>query len=505
MSTYLSPDQQKELEQLKAEAERRGINVQEEIKKTNVRWPFDVHGFITKRDGTRYEPSESQGGFIDSPALFSAFIGSRGSGKSGAGAQKAMRKIAKGGSGAVLNPDFENFKTSTWPEFREWIPWGMVAPKYRYMGDLTWSPHQPFTLPFVNGAKVICKGVKDPNSARGPNLNWIWIDEAQRDPLGEAWKIAVPSVRVGENPQSFVTATPSGKYHWMYDFFVKEDIPDDVIEVLEEMGFDGKLIEWFHGTVDDNKDHLDKMFYAQLLYLYADDKHLKKQELEGLFVTPEGSLGDRSWFDGKILDEVPEEREDEDGEMQPVKIRKRVRYWDLAATEKKMSPSRRKKKDPDETCGTKKSWDGEVFYIENQTSGRWLFDDILHNMYLVAVSDGPMVEIFVEQEPGAGGKNQIAAIQKFFREGDATHAPLPQFKVTGHKPEGDKVMRANIWFAEARKGLIYLIKGKWNEPFLDQTDNFPDAPYDDNVDSESGARHCVAPIISWSNVPFLKM
>ena len=85
MNTYLSPADQKELEQLKAEAESRGLNTEEAIEQTRIRWPFDSQGFITKRDGTIYEPSESQGGFIDSPALFSAFIGSRGSGKSGIG------------------------------------------------------------------------------------------------------------------------------------------------------------------------------------------------------------------------------------------------------------------------------------------------------------------------------------------------------------------------------------------------------------------------------------
>jgi phage terminase large subunit-like protein len=81
-------------------------------------------------------------------------------------------------------------------------------------------------------------------------------------------------------------------------------------------------------------------------------------------------------------------------------------------------------------------------------------------MYLTAVNDGPFVEIYVEEEPGSGGKNQIAAIQKFFREGDATHSPLPHVKIIGHKPEGDKVQRADIWFAEAKKKLIYLIRGK---------------------------------------------
>jgi len=39
-------------------------------------------------------------------------------GKSGAGAQKALFKIMNGESGLIMNPDFENLKISTWPEFQ---------------------------------------------------------------------------------------------------------------------------------------------------------------------------------------------------------------------------------------------------------------------------------------------------------------------------------------------------------------------------------------------------
>jgi hypothetical protein len=70
----------------------------------------------------------------------------------------------------VLNADFENFKTSTWPEFREWIPWQHVIPQHRYRGEVSWEPQKPFVLVFNNGAKVICKGLRDPNSLE-PNMS----------------------------------------------------------------------------------------------------------------------------------------------------------------------------------------------------------------------------------------------------------------------------------------------------------------------------------------------
>lgn len=476
------------------ELERRGVDVRHAIKLRKVKWPIDSRGYFTKMDGSKYEPSENQGGFVESKSYFSAFIGPRGSGKTTAGAQKALKKAAQGGDGAVLNPDFTNFKDSTWPEFREWIPWEMVVPGQRYRQEHSWKPHEPFTLSFMSGINIICKGLKDPDAARGPNINWVWYDEGQRDKTGDSWKIAIASVRVGHNPQAWVTATPAGKQHWMYDFFVKQDLSPLILQALDELGYEGDLIDWYHGTREDNREHLDKMYVVSLMAGYADDSYLYKQEVEGLFVTPEGAIGDRRWFDDKIIDELPD-----------INIENDVRYWDLAATEKKIKV-RRSKKDPDETIGTRMVWDGkEDFYVTDQVGGRWAWEGILDAIYRTAQRDGPFVKIYVEQEPGAGGKNQVAAIQKFFREGDSDHRPMPQFKVEGHRPEGDKVMRANIWFAEASKGHVYLVKGDWNEPFLDQVDVFADGEYDDRVDSTSGARLNLAPIISWAQVPFMKL
>jgi len=52
-----------------------------------------------------------------------------------------------------------------------------------------------------------------------------------------------------------------------------------------------------------------------------------------------------------------------------------VRYWDLAASEKKIA-TKAKRNDPDETVGAKLSWDGENFYIEDQHCGHWLWKQI---------------------------------------------------------------------------------------------------------------------------------
>jgi len=460
--------------------------------KEKVAWPVDENGYVIKADGTRFNANEKQDHFAKSTARFCAMFAARGAGKSATGAQKANRKLAQGLSGAVLNPKFEDFRISTWPEFRNWIPPHMVVPSQRYMLNPEWTPNRPFTLNFVSGAFVICKGLSDPDSARGPNINWLWYDEARSDRTGEAWKIAIASVRVGKEPQAWVTTTPRGKAHWLYKFFVKKDIPQEVFDLFAELDPDRELIDYVITSIDDNKQNLDPGFYASLLAAYPDG-WLMRQEVKGEFVDQEGVLGESvaAMLRQKILMQPPES------------CTNRIRYWDLAATEKKMIPGQRKN-NPDETVGTKVSFksmpDREEFYIEHQTGAFVEWDDLVSLIVETAMIDGPMVQIVLEEEPGSGGKNQVAAIRNAIRE------KLPGWpEAVGWRPEGDRVLGANVWFGEAKNGNWYLVSGDWIDKFLDQLEGFPITDHDDRVTSVTGARFNLAPIAKWKKIQFLKL
>lgn len=248
-----------------------------------------------------------------------------------------------------------------------------------------------------------------------------------------------------------------------------------------------ELIEYFTMSIHENADNLDPAFLASILTAYPSG-WLREQEVYGKFVDEGGILGDAKWFNGKVIPDPPET------------VKKRIRYWDLAASEKKISG--KKRNDPDETVGTLLSWDGELkFYIENQVSGYWEYLAIEQQIKRTAELDGPYIPIYIEQEPAAGGKNQIAAIKKFIE----TELGVT-YRVYGHNPKeiGDKVMRANVWFAEAAQGRFYMVQGNWNESFLDQLSSFPEG-HDDKIDSVSGARHVVAPVRMWKSVPFISV
>lgn len=497
MPRYQQEATQEELQELAlllGELRSRGLELPKDVLSKKLVWPVDNSGYFTKLDGKFFQPREELENFIKSNARFVALVSGRGGGKTAAGAQKALQKIMAGENGAVLNPDFENFKLSTWPEFREWIPWDLVVPVHRHRRNAEWTPNQPFKMVFRNGVFVWCKGLKDPDSARGPNINWLWYDEAGRDRDGLAWQTAVASVRVGNDPQAWITSTPRGRVHWQYKFFEKQDIPQDAIELFEREGGGRELIESFSTSIEENKSNLDIGFYASVLATYPVG-WLRDQEVYGKYVDEHGSLGDRSWFNGKVLPEPWET------------VEKRVRFWDLAATEKKTTG--KKSNDPDETVGSKvasrpfaNDTKNKEFCVENQIGGCWEWDEIKYNILRTAELDGPFVEIWIEQEPASGGKNQVAELKNTIRDNLGI-----QYKVDGYPPEGDRVMAANVWFAEAAQGRWYLVQGNWNELFLDQLSGFPDnTEHDDRVTSVSGARLKVAPIIrKWKNIPFLRV
>ena len=109
--------------------------------------------------------------------------------------------------------------------------------------------------------------------------------------------------------------------------------------------------------------------------------------------------------------------------------------------------------------------------------------------------------IYCEQEPGSGGKNQLAALFEYLE----TELPGWTFREHNPRDEGDKVMRANIWFAEAALGKFYMVQGNWNDGFLKQLASFPSGKHDDKIDSISGARIKIAPIRRWRKQKFLSL
>lgn len=486
-----------------------GLDVPDTV--SNLTWNLDANGYAVRNDGWAFKPRPVLEAFINSPARFILLKSGRGGGKTAAATQKVLRKIREGKSGAVMNPDFENFRTSTWPELQKWIPWNMVVPKHRYRAAQDWEAIRPFTIVFLNGAKLYCKGLKDPESARGANLNFFWYDEGRRDPTGLGWKNAIAFLRVGEMPQAFCTTTMAGLDHWTNTFFEGKNTEEveTLMAELKAKGVEQPLFEVFKTSTKENSENLDPVFYASLVSAYPAG-HLRTREIEGEAADEGGSLGDRRWFDGRKLKEKP------DWAM------KWVRFWDLAATEAKILRGKRLN-DPDETIGTLLGMDSPAykmdpqFVIADQFGGCWEWEYIKEMILHTAKTDIEelgYVNIFFEQEPASGGKNQVAELKQWLKaELEKRWRITSGYKIDSieAKKLGDRVLAANTWFAEATTsemhvGQFWIVDGLWNEKFFQQLDTFDGLKHDDRVTSVTGARHAIAPIKKkWGSVKFLSM
>lgn len=163
-------------------------------------------------------------------------------------------------------------------------------------------------------------------------------------------------------------------------------------------------------------------------------------------------------------------------EAAPAGIRK-VRYWDLAATEPKPG------KDPDWTVGALVGEKDGVYYICDIKRTRTTPRGVEALIKQTAELDGRAVEIWMEQEPGSSGVNTI---DHYARE------VLKGYAFRGNKTTGSKEIRANPVSAAAEAGNVKLVRGAWVSDFLDEIEAFPNGPHDDQVDAVSGAFEMLA-------------
>lgn len=179
-------------------------------------------------------------------------------------------------------------------------------------------------------------------------------------------------------------------------------------------------------------------------------------------VATAGKVFNRAWFE--IVPAVPAGSEE-------------VRFTDLAATEKKMMPPKSKNSDPDYTASCKMRVVAGVYYILDATAEQVGPTESDRAMVNRASQDGITCKQRWEEEGGASGKRDSAHIIKL----------LAGYDCKGIRPEGDKIVRAKPLAAQAEAGNVKLLRGDWNERWLNHMHGQPELPHDDEMDAASGA------------------
>jgi predicted phage terminase large subunit-like protein len=325
--------------------------------------------------------------------------------------------------------------------------------RYQFFYMITRNRSTSGVIPYV---RATCN--PDPDSWVAEFLAW-WIDQEEKLPNGK------PNPRYG-----LPIPERAGVIRWFVmvnDQWVWGDSSAELLKDYPDLI--PKSVTFIPSKLSDNKILMqrDPSYLGNLL---AQDKVTRARLLDGNWkIRPiAGMLFKRDYFE--IIDAIP---------LGCVG----VRYWDRAATEVKPGEQNREKvgkkgKKADWTAGCKllRAPDG-TFIIADMRREQYSPGKVHALIKTAASQDGHSIPVWVEQEPGASGVADVHAIINL----------LAGYMIHSNKPTTDKVTRAGPASSQCEAKNVKLLRGRWNEAFLTEAENFPDGDNDDQVDAFTGA------------------
>jgi len=333
-----------------------------------------------------------------------------------------------------------------------------VAPTFQQAKDIMWGMlkelgHEVISaahentavLTLVNGRKIYLKGSDRPDTLRGVGLAYVVLDE-YADMKPNVWEqILRPALADVQGSAMFI-GTPKGRNHF-YEIF--------------KLGESNKDEEWtaFHYTSYDNplipKKEIDAAKGSMSSFAF-------RQEFMSSFEAASRDLFKEEWV-------VFDDEEPKDG-----------RYFvavDLAGFINVDKESGNKNKKLDETA----------IAVVKVHQGGWWVADILHGRWDIQETCSQIMRAVVKYEPTAVGiekgslKNATLPYltdlmrrhNRYFRIDDVTH---------GNQKKTDRI----VWALQGRfeNQKVTLNFGEWNNEFVDQLVNFPNAQlHDDLIDA----------------------
>lgn len=284
----------------------------------------------------------------------------------------------------------------------------------------------------VDGKEVLFRSTDNPDSLRGSNLGWFWLDEAAYSPES-AWLVMIGRVRRAPG-RGWITTSPSG-HNWVESRFMSGDPDYDLVRARTR-----------------DNPYLPESYVHALEQTYSGT--YAAQELDGQFVDLDGA----GLFRVGLLEILP---------AAPVCAR-RVRAWDLAATDGA----------GDYTAGVLLGADADGRYaVLDVVRGQWEPAERNRVIRQTAAMDGKDVPVWGPQDPAAAGKESAQAFTRL----------LAGWNVKTALVSGNKVQRADPVAAQVNAGNVRLAPGPWNRAFVEELRTMPNGQHDDQVDALSSA------------------
>lgn len=294
----------------------------------------------------------------------------------------------------------------------------------------------------------------DPDSWVATFIAW-WIDQTTGYPIEERSGVVRYVVMLGDE-YKWADSPEELAHYTMPD-------PDDP-KSGRIVPIPPKSVTFIQSLVTDNKE-LMKANPEYIANLMAQGKVQQERLMKGNWkIKSSDGLFKRGWFG--VRDAAP-------------RLQRTVRGWDFAATEVEEGGTIKTAA----TASVKMGIDDDGnYWILDANAQRIGPDAVMKLLKNTASQDGRNVVGSIPQDPGQAGKAQVKIMIK----------SLAGYKYYSSPESGDKILRATPFAAQAEAGNVYLVRGLWNDAFLDELEAFPSSDVKDQVDAASRAFNEIA-------------
>lgn len=326
------------------------------------------------------------------------------------------------------------------------------------------APH--FRFDFVNGSHAKNISGEIPENLKRGRADVFLVNEAQMMSKGIAIG-GIPAIMDTGGLALFAANPPQNR---------KGEWVSKLRDAILEKKINGHFLA-LDPSLNENIDHAARADVAKILGVL--DPRAEKADHLGVWL-PVGARGyfQRQWF--AFVDQRPSRR------------KVTVRYWDLAGT------SESGRGDYAAGCRMSKLQDeGDAIFrrycVEDVCRLRGTPGDVRAKVASCASQDGREVEIWIEQDPGQAGADQIKSYQ----------TQLAGYTVRGRRKGsrgGAKLIGAGPFSTQVQAGQVSVVRGAWTDMYISELEDFPEGVNDDCVDASSGAFAVLEGDGGWGNL-----
>lgn len=412
----------------------------------------------------------AQQNFLSCAADIAIYGGAAGGGKSYALLLECLRHVDNPRFSAVIFrrtfPQIRN-PGGLWDSSMQLFPLVGATPKTT---SLEWI--------FPSGSKIVFRHLKQESDRlawQGTELPLIMFDELTHFTESQFWYLlsrnrstcgVKPYIRCTTNPDS------DSWVRVLVDFWLNDQgFPNDHAAQVRHFVRESGELRWCEPSEPFAKSlsFIPASLADNQILMRADPGYLAN--LRSLPLVERQRLLDGNWNIKPVAGKVFKAEWFEILE-QSTSMNRTVRFWDFAGSVQKTAGS-----DPDWTVGIKMGICSMGVLLLDAVRFRGTPAEVDRAIAATASQDGAAVALRWWQDPGQAGLYQTTQMRQKLRGYDCA----------GVVSQLDKYTRAKPLSRAAEFGEVKLLRGNWNNEFINELTQFPDAGHDDQVDAAAGA------------------